>query len=472
MVTRSRIAILRRVSFCLGALPSLSSARCRGLVAALAAAFAALAFPAYAILPIEHWQTKSGARVYFVENHDLPMLDVSVDFPAGSGFDSKERSGAANMTHRMMRLGVEGLNEDDIAARLADVGAQLSGSFDSDRAGYALRTLSSREERDIALAVYARILQTPVFPATVLGREKARLIAALKEADTKPETIASRAFYREVYRDHPYALRSTGEPATIEKLEREDLSGFYRRHYTAEHAVVSIIGDVSREEAASIADQATDGLPHQGVGPDALPAVAPLPSAETQRIPHPATQSHILIGAPGIRRDDPDYFPLIVGNYVLGGGGFVSRLVDEVRQKRGLAYSAYSYFSPQLRRGPFVVGMQTKREQAQEALEVVRATLRRFVASGPTEAELQAAKENIIGGFPLRIDSNRKILGYLAVIGFYRLPLSYLDDFVRNVEQVTAAQVKEAFARHVHPDRMVTVVVGTDEKKSTAQAER
>jgi zinc protease len=150
---------------------------------------------------------------------------------------------------------------------------------------------------------------------------------------------------------------------------------------------------------------------------------------------------------------------------VLGGGGFTSRITDEVRQKRGLAYSAYSYFSPLLREGPFVIGMQTQRDQAGEALAVARATLAEFVKSGPTEKEVVAAKQNIIGGFPLRIDSNRKIHDYLSLIGFYRLPLSYLEEFVKNVERVTPSDIRAAFQRRVHPERMVTVVVGPEGEK-------
>ena len=210
-----------------------------------------------------------------------------------------------------------------------------------------------------------------------------------------------------------------------------------------------MMGDVSRAEAEAIAEAADRAGCRSAGGPE--PPLPPVPDARrrpTSRvIAHPASQSHILIGAPGISRDDPDYFPLFVGNYVLGGGGFVSRITEEVRQKRGLAYSAYSYFSPLLREGPFVVGMQTQREQAQDALEVVRETLRDFVARGPTEEELTAAKKNIIGGFPLRIDSNRKIHEYLALIGFYRLPLTYLDDFVKNVERVTVAQTSRTPSR-------------------------
>lgn len=424
------------------------------------AALLALAHAAHAILPIEHWETKRGARVYFVENHELPMLDVSVDFPAGAAFDTREKSGTANMTANMLRLGAGDMDEDEIARRFADVGAQFAGRFDPDRAGAGLRTLSSANERDKALEILARTLSQPTFPAPVLEREKARLIAMLKEADTKPDTIAMRAFDRMVYPTHPYGLRSAGEAETIGRLTRDDLVAFHRGHYVAERAVVALMGDVTRAQAAAIAEALTSGLPSANGAAAALPAVPPVPKEEMRWITHPATQSHILIGAPGMRRDDPDYFALFVGNYVLGGGGFQSRITDEVRQKRGLAYSAYSYFTPLLREGPFVVGMQTKGEQAREALAVVKKTLADFVANGPTAKELAAAKKNIIGGFPLRIDSNRKIHDYLGLIGFYRLPLTYLDDWTANVERVTAEQVKGAFQRRVHPDRMATVVVG------------
>jgi zinc protease len=214
----------------------------------------------------------------------------------------------------------------------------------------------------------------------------------------------------------------------------------------------------------------TRELPHGNGKEPPLPRVPVLDAAAVRYIGHPASQAHILVGAPGIRRDDPDYFPLLVGNHILGGGGFVSRIIEEVRQKRGLAYSAYSYFAPLQRAGPFVIGIQTQRAQAAEALRVVEATLREFVKNGPTGDELEAAKRNIVGSFPLRIDSNRKIHGYLGLIGFYRLPLTYLEDFTRNVEGVTVADIKSAFERRVDPDRMVTVVVGPEPQPAPAAA--
>ena len=439
----------------------------------LAAALLCLAQQALAILPIEQWQTSSGAKVLFVANWGLPMLDVSVDFPAGSGYDTAAKAGVAAMTNGLLRMGADGLGEDDIARSFADIGAALGGRFDFDRAGLSLRTLSDPRQREPALDLLARILRAPEFPAAVLNREKARQIGALKEADLKPDSQAGRMFYRLVYREHPYALRSVGEVDTVGNMTRDDLLAFYRQHYAADRAVIAIMGDVSRAEAEAIAEQLTRGLPRTEGAAPALPQVMPLERAITRVVAHPATQSHILIGAPGISRGDPDYFPLFVGNHILGGGGFVSRINEEVRQKRGLAYSAYSYFSPQQVPGPFVIGMQTRRDQADEALAVTRKTLHDFVSKGPTEKELLAAKQNIVGGFPMRIDSNRKIHEYLAVIGFYGLPVSYLEGFVGNVERVTVADIKAAFAKHVDPEKLVTVVVGADKDQTvTAPATR
>lgn len=414
-----------------------------------------------ASLSIAHWQTSSGARVYFVENHDLPILDVSVEFAAGSGLDTAGQSGLANLVQHALSLGAGGMAEDQIATALADVGAQLKNHFDQDRAGVVLRTLSTGREREQALAVLARIVQQPEFPAEAVQREKARAIDSLRESGTKPNYIAERTLMKMLYGDHSYGLSDLGEIEALEKLRRDDLLQFYRTYYVAKNAVVTIIGDVTRAEAGDIAESLTRGLSTED-RPIALPGVA-LPRAEIRRIPHPAKQSHILLAYPGLRRVDPDYFPLLVGNHILGGGGFVSRLMEEVRQQRGLAYSVYSFFAPYKEQGPFQIGLQTKKEQSEEALTLTQRVLKEFVADGPTEAELAAAKQNIIGGFPLRIDSNSKILSFLAMIGFYQLPLTYLDDYLAAVEAVTVDQIREAFQRRIHPDGMVAVIVGAAE---------
>lgn len=416
---------------------------------------------AQAGVSIEHWTTPSGARVYFVASRTLPMLDVQIDFSAGSAYepvDGGRLAGLAGLTNELLEAGAAGLDEEQIAARLSDIGAHLSSSTDHDRASLSLRTLSAKTERDAALELLHAILATPTFPDAALEREKARSIAAIQEAETQPESIIAKRFAEAIYPDHPYGVHATVE--SVGRISRDDLKAFWLGHYGAQRAAVTIIGDVSRAEAENLAARLTDALPD--APPEApLPAVT-LPARQTIRIAHPATQAHIDIGLPAIRRGDADFFPLLVGNYVLGGGGFVSRLMKEVREKRGYAYSVYSYFSPRKLEGPFQIGLQTKRAQAAEALKVVYATLAGFLERGPTMSELKAAKQNLIDGQALSLDSNAKILRTVAVIGFYRLPLNYLDDFPHRVEMVTAAQVREAFARHVKPEHLVTAIVAGD----------
>ena len=407
---------------------------------------------------IEHWTAPSGARVFFIESRVVPIVDIQVDFAAGGAYAPEGKAGLAGLTRSLMGLGAGDLDEQMLAERLADSGAMMGGGADQDRASVALRSLSAPREREAAVELMRLVLQQPAFPAAVLEREKARLIAGIREADTRPGSIAAKRFTAALYPDHPYGRVPTAE--SVERIGRDDLLAFYRAHYGARRAVVSIIGDLGRAEAEALAQRLTANLPdvQEKVG---LPETA-LPTRNTVRVDHPAQQAHIQLGLPTLRRGDPDYFPLLVGNYILGGGGFVSRLMQEVREKRGYAYSVYSYFHPQLARGPFQIGLQTKREQAQAALKLVEEVLAEFLANGPTEAELKAARRNLADGFPLRIDSNRKLLEYLSVIGFYGLPLDYIDAFPRRVEAVTVADIRAAFARHVRPEHMVTVIVAGD----------
>ena len=408
---------------------------------------------------IEHWKTTRGSEVLFVKNHSLPIVDVSLNFIAGSARDTPALSGLAALTQSMMPLGAAGLSNEALNHQLADVGALLDSEFDADRSTFKLRTLSSRREKNQALQVLRQILQQPDFPIAMLEREKSRTIAGLKEAASQPETIASGALMRSIYGAHPYGLTGAGEIDTVNKLTRDDLQRFYQTHYSAESAVITLIGDLSLQDAQQLAETLSAGLP-QSLPVPPIPKVIPPVTAHMQRLAHPASQAHILLGYSGVVRGDVDFFPLYVGNYILGGGGFVSRLTEEVREKRGLAYSVYSYFLPMAELGLFEVGLQTKKAQADTALGLVQSVIARFVAEGVSEAELVAAKANLIGGFPLRLDSNSKILDYLNVIGFYHLPFNYLDNYPQHIQAVTAAQIKEAFSRRLRLDAFSIVVVG------------
>ena len=427
----------------------------RLLIAVLATALTTVA---QAGVKIEHWLASSGARVSFVETHVLPILDVEIDFSAGNAYDPAGKAGLASLTVGLLDAGAGDLDEEAISERLAGIGARMGGVTEGDRAGLTLRTLAYPREREEALGLLKLVLARPAFPDGALARERARTIAAIREADTKPDAIAAKRFAAAIYPGHPYGVSPTVD--SVGSISRDDLVAFHRSHYSAARAVVSIIGDVTRADAENIAESLTRDLP-AGSSEATLPPVV-LPMAAMVKVPHPASQSHVHVGLPAVRRGDPDYFPLLVGNYTLGGGGFVSRLMKEVREKRGYAYSVYSYFAPRRLEGPFEIGLQTKREQAVEALKVASDVLAGFMKGGPTDAELAAAKKNLIDGMALRIDSNAKLLGYLSTIGFFGLPLTYLDDFPAKVAAVTARDVREAFARHVKAENLVTVIVAAE----------
>jgi len=429
------------------------------LCASITLLLLAAALPAAARVQIEHWTTQSGARVYFVETHALPIVDVSVEFAAGGAYDPRERAGLGQLTLTLLKGGSARFSESEVDRRIADAGAQLRDNFDLDRAGFALRTLSSEAERKLAVDTLADILQSPRFASEIFEREKARAIANAAEAETQPDHIAEKRLYALMYPSHPYGLTAT--PTTLAAIAREDVERHYRARYGTAGAAVTIVGDLSIDAARSLAEQLTSRLAPGG--DVALPPPAPPGSGETVRVAHPSTQSHVLLGEPALARDDPDYFPLLVGNYILGGGGFVSRLMTEVRSKHGLAYSVYSYFYPFAQRGPFQVGLQTRRDQANEALKRVQDVIAEFMARGPTEAELKAAKQSLVGGFPLRIDTNRKLLEQLAAIGFYKLPLDWLETYPARLEAVTLDQIRSAFARHIAPEKLAVVVVGAAE---------
>ncbi|QLQ26455.1 MAG: insulinase family protein [Dechloromonas sp.] len=413
---------------------------------------------ALAGVKIEHWLSPTGARVYFVESRVLPILDVQVDFAAGSMFDPPGKSGTAALTRSVLGLGAGKLDETAIAEQMADIGATLGGGADTDRASVALRTLAAADKRDAALGVLQTVVQAPRFEAAIFEREKARTVAGLKEAMTRPDSIAGKAFWAAMYPEHPYGRTAT--PESVAALSREDLVAHHSRYYTAANASITLVGDISRAEAERFAEAIAAGLSRGA--PATLPPAPRVVPGKAVRVEHPASQAHIHIGMPAIERGNPDFFPLIVGNYTLGGGGFVSRLMKEVRDKRGYAYSVSSYFNPLRQAGPFQIGLQTKRAQAKDAIALSRDVLDGFLKDGPSAEELAAAKANLTGSFPLRLDSNKKILDNVAMIGFYGLPLDYLDNYQQKVQAVTVDDVKRAFSSYVRPADLMTVTVAAD----------
>ncbi|MFT3780184.1 MAG: pitrilysin family protein [Ottowia sp.] len=420
---------------------------------------------AQAAIPIQHWTQPSGAQVFLVESPAIPMLDVQLDFDAGSRRDPPGQAGLASVTALMAGKGVAAqggepaLDENQLGEAWADLGASFGGSAGNDRMSFALRTLTEPGLLRQSVHLAARELGDPAWPDDVWQRERQRLSASLQESRTRPGTVARLAFNKPVYGDHPYGQETT--PESLARIGTADMRARYAATVVPCRAKVSLVGAVTRAQADQIAAELLARLPQDACPPlPPVPEVAPLAAPVEENVPFTSAQAHVLIGQPGYKRNDPDFFALLVGNHILGGGGFTSRLTEQVREKRGLSYSVYSYFMPGLHAGAFTLGLQTRPDQAAEAVAVSRQVLRDFVAQGPTEAELKAAKDNLVGGFALRIDANRKLLDNVANIAWNGLPLDYLDHWTERVNAVRAADIRAAFQRVLQPERMVTVVVG------------
>lgn len=414
--------------------------------------------PATAVPKIQSWETAQGVQVMFVESHSLPMVDIRVVFSAGSARDG-DKPGLALLANSQLTSGAGNMDADRIAAKLEDIGAELNNESYRDMALLSLRSLSDTDKLKQALNIMRQVLGSPTFPAKALARDQRRLLAVIAQKQQQPDSVATDAFYAAVYGGHPYAHPPEGTAASIQAITREDLLAFHKQYYVPANAVVAVVGDLSRTAAETYVDELLRGLP-QGDKPAPIPPVPALDKGEEIRLPMKTSQTHILLGQPGMRRGDKDYFPLYVGNHVLGGSGFASRLMQSIREDRGLVYDVHSYFLPMDVKGPFIAGMQTRNAQAEEALKLLREDIRRFVEQGPTKKELDKAIRNITGGFPLNIDSNQELVNYLAMIAFYRLPLDYLDNFNANIKAVTVDAIKDAFRRRIHPDSFVSVIVG------------
>lgn len=417
-----------------------------------------LSSPLLASPDIEHWTTHNGARVYYVHAPELPIVDLRLVFDAGAARDDDD-PGLAIMTNGMLAEGAGGQSADQLAEQFESIGAQFSNSAQRDMAVLSLRTLSEPKVYDAAVKTLTTILTRPDFPQDAFDRERSRLLTGLQQRKQNPGSLADEAFYNAVFAGHPYHEQPTGTEAGVKGLSVDKLKAFYQQYYVAANAVVAIVGDLDRNGAEQLAERVVGKLP-QGQAAADLPAVAPLKQGKEIRIEYPSAQTHILMGQPGMKRGDADYFALYVGNHMLGGSGLVARLAEEIREKRGLAYSTYSYFMPMRKLGPYIIGVQTRNDSAQQSLDVLRATVAKFIKDGPTPEELEASKKNITGGFPLRISSNKKIIDYIAMIGFYQLPLDYLDTFNHKVQAVTITDIKKAFQKRIDVNKMVTVMVG------------
>ena len=413
--------------------------------------------PARRKLDIQRWNTAEGARVLFVEARELPMFDLRLTFAAGSSQDG-DQPGLAMLTNAMLNEGIDGQDTTAIAAGFERLGAEFANGAYRDMAVASLRSLSAAEQREPALALFAQVVGAPTFPDAALARIKNQVLAGFELQKQNPGKLASIALFHQLYGNHPYAQPSDGTAQSVPAIDRARLVAFHARAYAAGNAVIALVGDLSRADAEAIAARVSASLP-KGPALPAPPAPA-APAAVSQHIEFPSQQTHLLLAQLGIDRRDPDYAALYVGNQILGGGGFGTRLMEEVREKRGLTYGIYSGFSPMQVAGPFMINVQTRAELSDATLELVRSLVRDYLAQGPSAEELAQVKRELSGSFPLSTASNADIVGQLGAIGFYDLPSTQLEDFMNQVQQLSVEQVRTAMARHLDPNAFVVVSSG------------
>ncbi|WDH22548.1 M16 family metallopeptidase [Pseudomonas chlororaphis] len=413
--------------------------------------------PSRRSLDIKTWSTAEGAKVLFVEAHELPMFDMRLTFAAGSSQDG-DAPGLAMLTNAMLNEGVAGKDVGAIAEGFEGLGADFGNGAYKDMAIASLRSLSAPDKRTPALQLFADVVGKPTFPADSLARIKNQMLAGFEYQKQNPGKLASLELMKRLYGSHPYAHSSDGTAQSVPPISLAQLRAFHAKAYAAGNVVIALVGDLSRSDAEAIAAQISAALPK---GPALAKIPQPSePQASIDHIEYPSSQTSLLLAQLGIDRDDPDYAALSLGNQILGGGGFGTRLMSEVREKRGLTYGVYSGFSPMQARGPFMINLQTRAEMSEGTLKLVQDVLADYLKTGPTQKELDDAKRELAGSFPLSTASNADIVGQLGAIGFYNLPLSYLEDFMQQSQSLTVEQVRDVLNKHLGADKMVIVTAG------------
>lgn len=406
----------------------------------------------------EQWQTSNGARVIFYPAMEVPMLDISIAFAAGSAYDG-EAFGLSALTLSMLNQGNNGMTAATLAEKLAETGAQLEAAGGKDMVVLNLKTLTRQDELKKASELFTVILTHPDFPQDAFQREKSQQLMALVQAQDTPDEVANLTFFQMLYQHHPYAHLGLGNQETVNKISLDEVRDFYKKYFVANNAIIVLVGAIDKHQAEQLAERLTNELPAGQKAPD-IPLASELSEDMNVEVPFPSSQTVIRLGQLGITHHDKRYFPLIVGNYILGGGSLISELGTELREKRGLTYGAYSQFSPMPGRGPFMISLSTKKNQAKTALEITRNTLASFIKNGPSEQELRAAKQYLTGSFPLSLASNRSIADILLKIAFYHLPEDYLQNYISRINAVTREDIRQAFQQLIIPNKLLQVTVG------------
>lgn len=354
---------------------------------------------------IQRWRNRDGTQILLVEHHENPIIDLEVSFKgAGSVANPDGKSQVAEFTAALLTDGTQELDEEAFNAEADNIGAQISSDSNAESASAGFRSLSKADVRDKAANLLNHSLTRPRFDETVFRRRQIQSITGLQQQETTPDYTATRELTKLIYPNHPYGSGANITVDSLKQVSLDDIRAFHRTHYGKDNAIVAIVGDLNRKQAEQLVERILKDLPAKATATHAIPPV-PKQTAQRRDIPFAGTQAQILLGTSLFKRHDPDYYALVAGNYILGGGGFDSRLMKVLRDRHGYTYGVYSSLAPAAEEGTFAVSYSTQKKNTKASLADTQAVIEQFIAEGPTEAELKQAKANIVGSFPLRYDS-------------------------------------------------------------------
>jgi len=394
----------------------------------------------------------------FSEQRSLPLVQVNLLIKAGVLCDPPGKPGLANLTAVLLDEGTKKRTASQIAQEVDFLGAKLSASGSDDYASVGLTVL--KKDLEAGLVLLQDILLTPVFDKDEIKRKVAQLQASFKTDQDEPGIVASRAFYRRLFGQHPYAHPPKGTPEGLEAIKRQDLVDFHQKYYRPNNAILTIVGDLSQEEAQTWVTKMFGEWQADPVSQPEVPPPPELAGPETVIINKDITQANIVWGHLGLARDNPDFYALQVLNYILGGGGFASRLLINIREERGLAYSAGSSFDAGLEPGAFTIELETKNASAKEAVTQIIKEVEKIRRQPVSAGELKDAKSYLIGSFPSKMDSVAKRAALLAYVEFYGLGLDYPWRYPSLIQDLTPADIQKTAEKYLHPERYLLVVVG------------
>ncbi len=413
-------------------------------------------------LNVQRTTLPNGLVILHSENHGLPLVMVTLIVKAGQVNESHEKAGLANLVAELLTEGTKSRKANDINEELDFMGASLDVSAENDYTIIKLSILKKDIEK--GFEIFSDILLNPVFPQEEIDRKKDRIKGYLIRLEEEPSFLAERAFRKELFGDHPYGRLVEGSIESIDKITREDIVTFYSNYFIPNNSIISVVGDLTSEELNSLLARYLGNWGRKDMSEGFVNEITEQKKFKIIKIDKDLTQANIIIGTIGIKRKDPQYYAFSVMNYIFGGGGFSSRLMQSIREEKGLAYDVHSFFNAYKNGGSFQIGLQTKNETANIAIDEIIRQVKRMREEGISDKELEEAKSYLIGSFKRRLDTNRKVADFLAFVEFFELGLDYVERYQDYINNVTKEDVTKLIKKYLVPEDFVIVVVANLEK--------